>query len=59
MYNLDNASEILIVKDRCTDDDQFEGQLKIFDVETDQWKIALENMWFDNEVQKNKVLGVF
>jgi hypothetical protein len=25
-------------------DDQFEDQLKIFDVEIDQWKIALENM---------------
>ena len=25
-------------------DDQFEDQLKMFDVEIDQWKIALENM---------------
>ena len=26
------------------DDDQFEGQLKMFDVEIDKWKMALENL---------------
>jgi hypothetical protein len=36
-------------------DDQFEDQLKMFDVEINQWKMALENLWLDNEVQKNKV----
>jgi hypothetical protein len=25
-------------------DDQFEGQLKMFDVEINQWKMALENL---------------
>jgi hypothetical protein len=45
----------IFMRPNGSNDDQFEDQLKMFDVEINQWKMALENLWLDNEVQKNNV----